>query len=255
MSIAELFEGRAGLRISDPRRISIEIHAYLRELITSGALPPGAELKQTELSRAFAVSRTPLREAFRMLQEEGLISAEPNQRSRVLGFDPEELELLYAGRLALECLGVRLTAGHMSRGEERSAWAARREMDRAYRAGDVGAWAAAHHQFHRLLIGRCGSAMLRTTASYAKQSERYVRSYQVQHDEAFAERQREHGEILEAVRDGRAQQAVELMAHHLSGTALRVMEDFAPGRPAAAVLAALELVAGPNNGQSAQPPQ
>ena len=97
MSIAELFEGRAGPRISDPRRMSLEIHAYLRELIASGVLPPGTELKQTELARAFAVSRTPLREAFRMLQEEGLISAEPNQRSRVLGFDPEELELLYAG--------------------------------------------------------------------------------------------------------------------------------------------------------------
>jgi DNA-binding GntR family transcriptional regulator len=250
VSIAELFEGRAGLRISDPRRMSIEIHAHLRELITSGALPPGAELKQTELARVFAVSRTPLREAFRMLQEEGLISAEPNQRSRVLGFDPDELELLYAGRVALECLGVRLTAGHMSREEERSAWAARREMDRAHRAGDVSAWSVAHHRFHRLLIGRCGAAVLRTTASYAEQSERYVRAYQVQHDEAFAERQREHGAILEAVRDGRARQAVELMAYHLSGTALRVMEDFAPGRPAAAVLAAVELVTGANDGRS-----
>ena len=253
MSIAELFEGRAGLRISDPRRMSIEIHAHLRELITSGALPPGAELKQTELARAFAVSRTPLREAFRMLQEEGLISAEPNQRSRVLGFDPEELELLYAGRVALECLGVRLTAGHISREEERSARAARREMDRAYRAGAGGAWAAAHLRFHRLLNGRCGSAILRTTASYAKQSERYVRAYQVQHDESYAEREGEHGALLEAVRDGRAQQAVELMAHHLSGTALRVMEDFAPGRPAAAVQAAVELVTGANDGRSPQP--
>lgn len=190
-----------------------------------------------------------------MLQEEGLISAEPNQRSRVLGFDPDELELLYAGRVALECLGVRLTAGRMSRDEERSAWAARREMDRAHRAGDAGAWSAAHHRFHRLLIGRCGSAVLRTTASYAEQSERYVRACQLQHDEAFARRQREHGAILEAVRDGRAQQAVELMAHHLAGTALRVMEDFAPGRPAAALAAAVELVTGAIETRSAQPPR
>jgi DNA-binding GntR family transcriptional regulator len=126
-------------------------------------------------------------------------------------------------------------------------------MDRAYRAGDVGAWADAHHRFHRLLIGRSGSAVLRTADSYARQSDRYVRSYQVQHDEAFAERQREHAAILEAVRDGAARRAVELMAHHLSGTALRVMEDFSPGRPAAAVLAAVDLVTGINGGQAAQP--
>jgi DNA-binding GntR family transcriptional regulator len=250
VSIGDLLEGHGGLRISDPRRTSIDVHAHLRELITSGVLPPGTELKQAELARVFAVSRTPLREAFRMLQEEGLISAEPNQRSYVLGFDPDELELLYAGRITLECLGVRLTAGHMARDEERTATAAIREMDRTHRAGDFAGWVIAHHRFHRLLIGRCGSAVLRTTASYAEQSDRYVRAYQHQHDDAFAERQREHAAILEAVRADRPQLAVELMAHHLSGTAVRVMADFAPGRPAAAVLAAVELVTGAKDGRT-----
>jgi DNA-binding GntR family transcriptional regulator len=244
MSIGTLLEGHEGLRISDPRRTSIEVHAHLRELITSGVLPPGTELKQAELARVFAVSRTPLREAFRMLQEEGLIAGEPNQRSRVLGFDPEELELLYAGRITLECLGVRLTAGHLSREEERSAAAAFREMDRTLRAGDTASWSIAHHRLHRLLTGRAGSAVLRTTASYAEQSDRYVLAFQHQHEDAIAERQREHAAILAAVREGQSQRAVELMAHHLSGTALRVMADFAPGRPAAAVLAAVDLVTG-----------
>lgn len=244
MAIGSLLEGHGGLRISDPRRTSIEVHAHLRELIISGVLPPGTELKQAELARVFAVSRTPLREAFRMLQEEGLIAGEPNQRSRVLGFDPEELELLYAGRVALECLGVRLTAGHLSREEERSATSAMREMERTHRANDTAGWAIAHHRLHRLLIGRSGSALLRTTASYAEQSDRYVRAYQHRHEDAFADRQREHAAILEAVRTAEPQRAVQLMAQHLSGTALRVMADFAPGRPAAAVLAAVDLVAG-----------
>jgi DNA-binding GntR family transcriptional regulator len=251
MSIGDLLEGREGLRISDPRRTSIEVHAHLRELITSGVLPPGTELKQAELARVFAVSRTPLREAFRMLQEEGLIAGEPNQRSRVLGFDPDELELLYAGRVTLECLGVRLTAGHLSREEERSAVATLREMERTHRAGDTAGWSIAHHRLHRLLIGRSGSAVLRTTASYAEQSERYVRAYQHRYGDAFAERQREHAAILKAVREGRAHHAVELMAHHLSGTALRVMADFAPGRPATAVLAAVDLIAGRHGTESA----
>jgi len=94
------------------------------------------------------------------------------------------------------------------------------------------------------MIGRCGSAVLRTTASYAEQSDRYVRAYQHQHTDSFAERQREHAAILGAVRDGESQRAVELMAHHLAGTAMRVMADFAPGRSASAVLAAVELMTG-----------
>ena len=250
MSVEDLLVRAPSLRITDPRRTSLEVHAHLRELIINGTLPPGAELKQTELARLFAVSRTPLREAFRMLQEEGLVSVEPNQRSHVLGLDPVELELLYAGRVTLECLGVRLTAGHMSREEERTAAAAVRAMERTYRADDNAGWVVAHHRFHRLLIGRCGSAVLRTTASYAEQSDRYVRAYQHQHEDAFAEREREHAAILDAVRAGRSERAVELMAHHLSGTAVRVLADVAPGRPASAVLAAVELVTGEKDGRA-----
>jgi DNA-binding GntR family transcriptional regulator len=242
--LADLLEGRPGLRISDPRQTSVEVHAHLRELIISGALPPGTVLKQTELAKIFAVSRTPLREAFRMLQEEGLVSAEPNQRSQVIGLDPAELELLYAARVTLESLGVRLTAGRLTREESRDAGAAFREMERTHRAGDLSSWALAHRRFHRLLVGRCGPSVLRTISSYAEQSERYVRLDQSAHRDGFAARQCEHAAILDAVRDGDAQRAVAAMAGHLAGTARRVIENFAPGRGAPSVTAAVEMVTG-----------
>jgi DNA-binding GntR family transcriptional regulator len=244
MAIAELLVGRAGLRITDPRQTSVEVHAHLRELIISGALPPGTELKQAELARLFAVSRTPLREAFRMLQEEGLVSAEPNQRSRVLGLDPDELELLYAARVTLESLGVRLTAGRMARDEVRDAGAAYKEMDRSYRAGDLSGFAVAHRRFHRLLVARCGPLVLRTISSYSEQSERYVRMDQTSHQEGFSLRQCEHASILDAVREGDPAAAVAAMSGHLAGTARRVIADFAPGRGTPAVDAAVALVTG-----------
>ena len=185
VSIGELLGGRAGLRINDPRQTSVSVHAYLRDLIISGALPPGTQLKQAELARVLAVSRTPLREAFRMLQEEGLISSEPNQRSHVLGLDAEELDSLYAARITLESLGARLTAGRLSREEIRGATSAFKEMERTYRAGDMASWTVAHRGFHRLLVGRCGATVLRTINSYAEQSERYVRIDQAQHRTDF----------------------------------------------------------------------
>ncbi|MDX3588514.1 GntR family transcriptional regulator [Streptomyces europaeiscabiei] len=55
------------------RRTSVEIHDRLRRLILEDVLPVGAELRQAEPARRSEVGRTPLREAFRMLQEEGLI--------------------------------------------------------------------------------------------------------------------------------------------------------------------------------------
>ncbi|WP_285650293.1 GntR family transcriptional regulator [Actinomycetospora sp. NBRC 106375] len=244
MSIGEILGGREGLRIADPRQTSVSVHAYLRDLIISGDLPPDTQLKQAELARVLAVSRTPLREAFRMLQEEGLISAEPNQRSRVLGLDAEALDSLYAARVTLESLGARITAGGLSRDEMRSATAAFREMERTYRAGDMASWTVAHRGFHRLMVGHCGATVLRTINSYAEQSERYVRIDQAQHRHDFAARQREHQAIFDAVRDGDARAAVTEMSAHLAGTARRVVEGHAPGHGTPCVDAALALLDG-----------
>jgi len=242
VSIGELLAGREGLRIADPRQTSVSVHTYLRDLIISGAVPPGTQLKQAELARVLAVSRTPLREAFRMLQEEGLVSAEPNQRSVVLGLDAEELDSLYAARVTLESLGARITAGRMTRDEIRAATAAYKEMDRTYRAGDLASWTVAHRRFHRLLVGRSGAPVLRTISSYAEQSERYVRIDQLTHAQDFDARQREHQAIFDAVRDGDGRAAVMEMAKHLSGTARRVVENHAPGRGTPCVDAAVELL-------------
>ncbi|GAA4769896.1 GntR family transcriptional regulator [Actinomycetospora chibensis] len=244
MSIGELLGGRAGLRINDPRQTSVSVHAYLRDLIISGTLPPGTQLKQAELARVLAVSRTPLREAFRMLQEEGLISSEPNQRSRVLGLDAEELDSLYAARITLESLGARLTAGRLSREEIRGATSAFKEMERTYRAGDMASWTVAHRGFHRLLVGRCGATVLRTINSYAEQSERYVRIDQAQHRTDFGARQREHQAIFDAVRDADPDAAVAEMARHLAGTARRVVDGHAPGHGTPCVDGALALLLG-----------
>ncbi len=75
------------------------LHRRLRKLILDGSYPPGTLLSQVEVAEALGVSRTPLREALRMLQEEGLIEAERNQRARIPSFDPQVLDALYASRI------------------------------------------------------------------------------------------------------------------------------------------------------------
>jgi DNA-binding GntR family transcriptional regulator len=150
-----------------------------------------------------------------MLQEEGLLFGEPNQRSRVAGLAGEELEMLYAARITLESLGVRLTAGQLSREENRAAVAALHEMDNRHAAGDVAGWMVAHRCFHRQMVSRCGPTVLRTINSYTAQTERYC------HTEDLAGRRRQDIAILRAVRMGDAETAVRLTAEHLTGIALR----------------------------------
>ena len=59
------------------------------------------------LAAQLGISRTPLREVLRMLQEEGLVEIEPTQRTRAAGLDPQELDDVYARRILLETLACR----------------------------------------------------------------------------------------------------------------------------------------------------
>jgi DNA-binding GntR family transcriptional regulator len=236
--------------ISHPRRTSVEIHDHLRRLILDGVLPPGTELKQAGLARAFDVSRTPLREAFRMLQEEGLIDADINHRGRVTGLDVADLDCLYAARISLEGLGVRITAGRLTRREVQEASAHLHDMDRAEQGADTMVWHEAHRAFHRLLVSRCTPTVLRTITSYAERSERYVRAVQDHHPDAFAQRRQEHYALFAAVMAGEAERAARLITGHLARTAHRVIDDLAPGREASDVRHATAMVCGADLGMT-----
>lgn len=228
--------------VADPRQTSLVVHNYLRQLIMSGKFPPGMELKQTEIARALGVSRTPMREAFRMLQEEGLIDAELNQRAKVKDFDPSELDSLYAARISLECLGAAITSGTLTPAEVRQAEQALREMARTGRARDLDGWSHAHRTFHAILVVRVAPHVGRTIASYETQTERYRRLYGIAHPSTFDSRHAEHEELLAAARLSAPENVVKLLSRHLARTAKDVLRDFDAGYEALAVNTALRLV-------------
>src|SRR4051794_15338850 len=70
---------------------TLAAYNMLREAVLSGALPAGSTLSQVELSARLGVSRTPLREAVRLLQNEGLIESEHNRRVRVAPISIEDV--------------------------------------------------------------------------------------------------------------------------------------------------------------------
>ena len=103
---------------TDEGRIVIaHVHEHLRQRILDGTIPPGTVLSQVQLAQQLGVSRTPLREALRLLQEERLVLAEHNHRVRVADINLEELEALYASRIMLESLALALTVPRLSQGE------------------------------------------------------------------------------------------------------------------------------------------
>src|SRR5437660_7335913 len=102
---------------TEGRIVIAQVHEHLRQRILDGTMPPGAVLSQVQLAQQLGVSRTPLREALRLLQEERLVVAEHNHRVRVAGINLEELESLYASRIMLEPLALALTIPRLSQSE------------------------------------------------------------------------------------------------------------------------------------------
>lgn len=87
-----------------PKTRRIEVSAILRDAIVTGRLRPGQHLKEIDISQQMKVSRSPVREAFRQLEQEGLLVSIPNQGCYVKEFSAQEIRELYVLRAALENL-------------------------------------------------------------------------------------------------------------------------------------------------------
>jgi len=90
------------------------VAAALRELIITGALVPGSALRQRDLAERFGVSPTPVREALRRLESEGLVTYDAHKGSSVVEADTGAMEEKYLIRAALEGLAARLAVPKIS---------------------------------------------------------------------------------------------------------------------------------------------
>ncbi len=216
-------------------------------MILSGELPPGSVLLQAEMARKLGVSRTPMREAFRLLQEEGLIDARPDQRARVRAVDPEDLDGVYGARIMLETLAVSMTARSLTAEDLERMGDALKRMQELAGDDQRDEWHAAHREFHHLATRAVGPQLQRMLASLGEHSERYIRLAQVGVPASWDRAYTEHEALLEALRLSDPSEAARVIARHLARTALSVLADVAPEYEPAATRTALGIA---GNGQS-----
>jgi DNA-binding GntR family transcriptional regulator len=243
MARTALIPGIRKVHLPEARQAIPYVHAYLRECILDGTLTPGTKLSQVTLAEQLGISRTPLREVLRMLQEEGLVEIEPNQRTRVAGLDPQELDDTYACRILMETLALSMTIDAFGPAGRKDARRLLTVMRRAAKTGDFDAWFAAHADYHRLITAGAGEVLQRQLQAFADRTIRYIRIYQLSDPNSWqAAGDVEHEQILEALIAGDEQGALNGMAHHLARTALRVLTDCAPDYLPVAVPRAVALI-------------
>lgn len=185
------------------------VYRALRQEIGRLDLAPGERLRLEELASRFDVSLTPVRHALRRLESEGLVVSLPRRGSRVAPLSLEELEEIQALRLGLETFLARAGAERCTKAALAEMEAARREMEQAFRAGDLDAYISSFWSL-RDACYRCAGRprLLRALEDQRIRVERYI-LHLCRDPEAFADLRRGPDTLLEAcrARDGAAAEA------------------------------------------------
>lgn len=223
------------------------LHETLREEILSGEMPPGAVISQLRLSERLGVSRTPLREAIRLLEREGLVESEANHRSRVTPLSVSDLEQLYAMRVHLEALGASVTIPRLGADDLGVMESTLSRMSDCARTEDYEGWEPYHRAFHEGLVSLAGDRLVETISRLYRHTERYRRYLMKEEDQTWHIWPRSisvHREIFDAVCDRNPAAASEKLAHHYSVAGLSIIASLAPGYDPELLRAALRTVAG-----------
>jgi len=221
-----------------------KIHKELREQILGGRIPAGTLLSQVELAEGFGVSRTPLREALRMLQEEGLIQAENNRRARVATFHLDDLEAISGQRILLSSLATYITVPHLDSGDYAAMAASCQAMAAASDADDVAGWRAADAAFHAVHYSKAPQRLHHEVIRLAERNDLYRSVWLRDAPHRDSQTVIEHERILQACKQHNVLEAVHGIARHQARIAITVLTHAVPEREPAIIRAALQLVLG-----------
>ena len=191
-----------------------ELVDRMQTLIINSELKPGARVPEKELCDQFGVSRTPLREALKVLASDGLVRLEPNRGAWVTQVTEEEVEEVFPVLGALEALSGELACKHITDAEIEEVRALHADMIESYERRDLDAYFSINQKIHRAILMAARNGTLATSCqalSLRMQRARYLANMT---DGRWFDAVQEHEKILQylVARDGK-QLAITLLKH------------------------------------------
>lgn len=198
------------------RASSSHVDAYERLLkaIDAGELPPGSRLLESQLAERLGISRTPVREALRRLEAQGLVTHEPHRGVIVAELNYDQLGELYAVREVLEGTAARLAARHASPEEVEML----REMAESHAAlvENADALAEANKRFHRQVYRSCHNRYLNSMLENMRVNLALLSGTTFTLPERRRATVTEHRAIVDAIAAGDEALAEQLARQHIS---------------------------------------
>jgi len=184
-------------------------------MILEGEIKAGAKLTEAWLSERLGVSRGPIREAFRMLEEAGLVRQEKNRGVFVREIPLEEALEIFDLRAAMDELVGRRLAESITPEQMKTVRAVVEKMDAAARAGDADAYHVLNLQFHDALVEYAGNRKLAGVYRKLVKELALYRRRNLRDEAALPHSAAEHRAILKAIASGDAAHAGGMMYEHV----------------------------------------
>lgn len=199
----------------------------LRDLIVQGRLAPGARLNERVLCQRLGISRTPLREAFKVLASEGLVELLPNRGAVVAPLDPDRLQHTFAVMGALEALAGELACAHARAQQIDEIRALHYDMLAAHARGDLAGYFRHNQAIHLKIAEASGNPVLAHTYRRLNANVRRARYMANLSRERWDAAVREHEEILAALSARDAERLKRLLLEHLAAKLVSVIPALA----------------------------
>lgn len=198
------------------RSLHDELVDLLREMIVKGDLEPGSKVPEQNLAENFGVSRTPMREALKVLASEGLITLTPNKGATISALTLEDLEEAFPVMGALEALSGEMACHNISDDGIEAIRRLHIQMVKHYHAGEMPQYFRFNQEIHNYILEAADNPTL--TTMYRSLSSRVRRARYVANisKSRWAQAVSEHEEIISALsaRDGAA--LSEILKRHLA---------------------------------------
>jgi len=187
-------------KVYEPKLLVGQIVEGLRKAITSGRLKPGEKLKEMEISKSLGVSRSPVREAFRILQVEGLVDIVPRKGVYAHQITRKDVEDIYQLREMIEVFAGRLSAENMTDEDIAKLQKLWSKMKSMAKKEELKGYLMAGSDFHNRLIASSRNKRLEAIYYGLRNSINSFRYIVHRTNEPMDSSIREHQAIIEALK-------------------------------------------------------
>ena len=196
----------------------------LRQAILRGELKPGERLMEIQLANKLGVSRTPIREAIRKLELEGLVLMIPRKGAEVADITEQSLRDVLEVRKALEELAVQLTCDKITKEQIRELEQAAEQFKKTLKSNDITEIAEADVRFHDIIyLATDNQKLILLLNNLREQMYRYRIEYLKRADK-YSQLLAEHEEIIRRIEKKQKKEAAEIVCKHIDNQVAAVMD-------------------------------